>query len=207
MIKIEPCVVSRVFIPCPDCGATDTFQVDHLFEGVRRSFGPWPCEHCGIYIKGEVDENNNVSIETTDKPRQRQGLMLLKIAYPGYDEPGKEQIYFVFDQPLYSHMFSNDGTLKLEGQDYYINEHTCPTNITRNLAIIFGNDVDPHGVFRHVQTVIKPDDFSDNADCCMQYADWCEIFDKLEGVIIEGSTSPTIVIEGNQRRLPSGRQN
>jgi hypothetical protein len=39
---------------------------------------------------------------------------------------------------------------------YYYDEHSCPTNYIPVEAIFWGNDDDPHGVFEYVDTVWMP---------------------------------------------------
>jgi hypothetical protein len=182
---------TKYTIPCPDCGATDQFCVDHLFGKGPRSFGPWACGKCGIKIAGQVAVDNTVSIELLDKPRDRPGLLLVQIAYDGYEQPGKEPIYLVFESTIYEFKQTETGEIE-EDSGYYVNEHTCPTNILRNLAIIEGTDADPHGVLRFVQEVYKPENFEKHST--RDYGDWCMIFDKLEGATIEGNQPKVIAL-------------
>jgi ribosomal protein L37AE/L43A len=181
----------KTYIPCPDCGSLDTFRIDHLFEGVRNSFGPWACKHCGVSIKGNITKDNSVTIELIEGLRQRQGLMLIQITYDGYEDTGKKPIYLIFDQPIYTHNLNPDGSMKEDINDYWVNEHTCPTNIWRALAIIVGDDTDCHGILKHIQTVFKPDNFDEDN---LQYDDWSMIFDRLPNQTIEGSGKPMILI-------------
>ena len=43
-----------------------------------------------------------------------------------------------------------------EHESYFYNEHTCPWNYLR-VSIKDGDETDPHGIFRHQETVIMPD--------------------------------------------------
>ena len=65
-----------------------------------------------------------------------------------------------------------------EHQDqYYYNEHTCPTNYMQDVeAVIYEKDADPHGVFEWVATIDKPEDWEYGPE---EFEEWCKLFPEL----------------------------
>jgi len=53
--------------------------------------------------------------------------------------------------------FQKDGEPLIVGEndEYFYDEATCPSNYL-GVPIFVGEDGDPHGVFSHVETVVKP---------------------------------------------------
>lgn len=188
-VKLNP--ITKTYIVCPDCGKDDGFQISHLFSDAPYSFGPWWCSRCGIGINGKVLSPDSVHVELHKGPRQKKGLMLVKIAYDGHEEPNREQVYLVFDHPITPYHQTPEGDIQPDALRSWVDEYTCPTNILPAEAILFEQDADPHGILRYVQHVVMPDDFED--DPPQVYSEWCMIFDKLaEGVTIDGTVSPAI---------------
>lgn len=122
-------------------------------------------------VGGEV-----MSEVTVADREKRPGLMLVRIAQ---SEP---PIYFVIDYPIYSHNIV-DGQLDEEYQQYFVEEHTCPTNLIPVERIICGSDTDPHGLLEYVQHVEKPADWDYSQ---RSYDDLAAIFSRLPGGIVEG---------------------
>jgi hypothetical protein len=59
-----------------------------------------------------------------------------------------EELYMVVEQTFYV----RDGKVDLD-QQYYIDEHTCPTNWFKVLMVALNGDPDPHGVFEWVRSL------------------------------------------------------
>ena len=64
-----------------------------------------------------------------------------------------------------------------EHDQYFYNEHTCPTNYMGDVeAVIYEKDADPHGVFEWVATIDKPEDWDYGPE---EFEEWCALFPEL----------------------------
>lgn len=133
-------------INCPCCGHADS-GVDHLMghEG-DRTFGPWYCDECGAAYSGVVKNGTDVFIQIEEKHRLDDTLVLLELP------PQKETVYLVVKGMMF------DGELNEDDKRYHYDRHTCPTNYLKDsVALIIGNDDDPHGLFRFVRAIPMKD--------------------------------------------------
>lgn len=144
--------VSKHYITCPyeDCGATGEEgpgPVTHLLD-CDTFFGPWYCKKChravtGTVRKGEVSisKNNQSSKPTLD---------LLRL------DPLPQSLFLIAKGLVW-----ND-KIDPSGKEYYYEQHTCPINYFHDAeVVIFGNDNDPHGLFRYVKSIPHPGKESD----------------------------------------------
>ena len=137
---------TKHLINCPNCGHADS-GVDHLMgqEG-DRTFGPWYCGACGTAYEGVVKNGKDVLIKVSEGRRLDDTLVLLQLP------PQKESVYLVVKGMMF------DGELNEDGKRYHYDQHTCPTNYLKDsVALIIGNDDDPHGLFRFVRAIPMKD--------------------------------------------------
>lgn len=85
----------------------------------------------------------------------RKTLVLLKI------ETSDGPVYFVVEgvkrwPESYAEM--------QDGDRYFYEEHTCPINFIRVPLIASGGDLDPHGLFDHVETVWMMDEYESESE-------------------------------------------
>ena len=138
----------KTYIRCPDCGKGEN-RVCHLFDmSFPVDFGPWYCDACGTGYKGTIRGTADIEIALCDTPR------LLKVVDVLVLEPQ--------DRPLYVAVASKDYGCGLDDKRYLYEEHTCPTNWTRDVEMLMiGSNTDPHGLFQYLGTEYVPDDFFD----------------------------------------------
>ena len=123
---------------------------DHL--KVDQEAGPWYCDHCGVghYIK---KKEAGVFL-TKNGGRKMNTLVLLKLRQQT-DKPVhivvEGVMYVSYGQDVYTAL-----QYQRDNDRYFYNEHTCPSNFL-GVRISENGDADPHGVFEHVETIIKPD--------------------------------------------------
>jgi hypothetical protein len=69
-------------------------------------------------------------------------------------------IYFVDNHPIFYRDQNGEPADREEGNHFWIEEHTCPSNLLRVAAIVTEGDDDPHGILEYVAQVpkAKPDE-------------------------------------------------
>ena len=159
--KYTPASVESVvmtYLVCPNCKTRTNYTVNHIVEAGKGVFGPWTCEHCRAEIFGRVNKKTNtleVHADMDNPSRTDKGYHLLCIP------PMKKPIYFVVSGTVSSGKTPEEVA---DSNGYYYNIHTCPTNFLRSMvAMCYGRDPDPHGVFRYVGSV-KASDVPDALD-------------------------------------------
>lgn len=161
---IIPETSKKVFL-CPDCKKPWNSSYHHVKPG--GNFGPWYCEHCGCGVRGTVTADG-ADIETTDEKKAitnvllrlctKQDQMTIDMDEPIFDENVKP-IYIIVEHMMFYPRGAKpeDYLEERQGLDRYrYNEGTCPWNYLQ-LPIRFGEDTDPHGIFAHVETILKPE--------------------------------------------------
>lgn len=183
----------RLFFACPHCGADDKHSVTHfLLDKTDHSFGPWQCDACGWVVDGIWHPaTKSVSITSVkEQPKPIKGYLLLRFAPSKTENP----IWFVVEDDIHT----RDGLCSLaeemESKRYWVDEHTCPTNIVRVAAIIEGHGAsyndDPHGVLKFATWTPRPSNLPDRED-----PDWCILFPQLATETIDGAAvRPAILI-------------
>jgi len=172
-------------VACPACNAPGS-TFDHLGHDSR--FGPWSCDECGLQYVGQITEQG-VELSIVDGLKDRNGLMLIKIR--GSEPP----VYFVINQKFYAWEMLPDGSIKSDHDDrqkYFVEEHTCPTNLVPVEAILSDGDDDPHGALEYVAHVEIPEKWDPNA---VGWDDYVALFPQLGGQIIEGQLSTIKMLE------------
>lgn len=139
--------IRLIVYPC--CGESTGSSSEHLPIG--SDWGPWYCDSCGQGIRGF----NSPTGVLVDKAHDRivKTLVLLKLR-----QQTKEPIHIVVEGIMFVKNDEKPEDLleKKQSKDrYYYNVHTCPWNYL-NAHIAENGDPDSHGVFEHVQTIIKP---------------------------------------------------
>jgi ribosomal protein L37AE/L43A len=155
-MKIESITTySQEYILCPHCGEKSGQRICHLYDQTPRRFGPWACENCDKYFSGTVNAPSDVTLVKEDKPPKKRLLTLLK--FPGKDG----DVFFIQNHFDYGHSDPYD-ELQSHNQ-YFFEEHSCPTNWLRNTAVVVQNgDHDPHGFLEYVRTVRVEKDFDED---------------------------------------------
>lgn len=178
-VKAETKIKSKEEFLCMKC-SEPVGGFDHLRVG--STAGPWYCHNCGTgYLIQRTDEGVNVA---QAKDNIVKTLVLLQLS-----QPTEKPIHIVVEGRMFLPIDKDIHEAIGEQQDkdkYYYNQHTCPSNYL-DVRIAENGDPDPHGVFNHVQTVIKPDgddrgkittsggfDYPDN------YLGWIDIFPALQ---------------------------
>jgi|APSaa5957512622_1039677.scaffolds.fasta_scaffold137168_1 hypothetical protein len=75
--------------------------------------------------------------------------------------PQKHPIYLVYsrDKYKYEHQDSIEDINK--HMEFFIEDHSCPSDIVRSDYVIVENDTDPHGLIKHIKTIRCPDDYDE----------------------------------------------
>jgi hypothetical protein len=179
---------------CPNCH-TGKFGVDNYFKyGLPNSYYGATCNNCQFEIhKLTINTDKTVTLEfdaeQAEDTRQQDGLLLVKL-----NVESTPVIYFIMPHIIYRHNYTmaKDGRTIDQQMDYFINQHTCPSNLTC-FTVIAGNDTDPHGLLEYIQLVVKPANWHKINN---SYADICQIFDRLPVMEIDGQTvAPQLVIK------------
>lgn len=146
MVETKPYEETKKYAICPECGKP-TSTVDHLLDKTTEIW--WYCDECGAQYHLKF-ENGKMFIGKTDKRTDRK-LVLLRHG----------NVALIVEGMKFSDHESND--------DYFYNEHTCPTNFMRNVKMIIdlrNMNNDPHGIFEYVGT-FPWDDRIDESNCSM----------------------------------------
>jgi len=140
--------ITKRTIVCPECSNDTGSSIEHLINPNRdTTFGPWYCDECGSSFIGLVDKSGQVFLELNPNDKQHEAMTLVSLP------PQTEPFYFLLKRKVWT----RDGKVDLD-LDYYINEHSCPTNWLRDIEVVMINDdSDPHGVIRHVRTMEMKD--------------------------------------------------
>ena len=177
-VRVEVLPITRYYIKCPDCGNETAHQIGHLL-GKDTTFGPWACSECGTRIRGTLS-NKGAFIEIADGTKDEKALLLVKVA--GTDPP----VFFIFPDTI-----RNGENPEDINRSYYVNEGTCPSNLTR-FPVICNGETDPHGVLEFVQIVRRPDDWDEEGGSWHLTGDYedyntlCGLFTRLPGRILDG---------------------
>lgn len=127
------------YVECPHCHNSKS-KVDHLFghTDAKKTWGPWYCDECGGEYRGYV-VGEDVFVEKLNG-RIDYSIVFLKnnnvlLAVKG--------MYFNGD-----HDIGHD--------EYFYEEHTCPTNYFGNVEMVVNlenGDTDPHGIFEFIGSI------------------------------------------------------
>ncbi len=144
-LEIKP--VTKHYIDCPVCSNVRAFQVDHLCIGHHDVHGQ-TCDSCDTHFRFTY-ENGKINLVTALK-KSIPVLALLK--YVGNSV--NEKLFFVIETSSYLEDPANrDRDKEFESLRYWIDEHTCPTNLIPVECIIHNGDDDHHGVVELVDYV------------------------------------------------------
>jgi hypothetical protein len=130
----------QLFLVCPNCKESKS-RFDHIRIG--ESAGPWACDYCHWYYRFVRVNETEIEIELTVRRETPVTVTLRSQTDP--------PITLKLHTWKYAHS-QNDSPEEYAAQSkYFYNEHTCPTNWTREIQqIIFEGNRDPHGVFEFV---------------------------------------------------------
>jgi hypothetical protein len=116
-----------------------------------------------------VSKANEVTVERVGDgtPKYRRALALLR--FDGKDGP----VYFVMNRRYHTPGEPDEQFQSYE--QYFFEEHSCPTNWLRNCEVVIcDGDQDPHGFLKHVRSVEVSDDFdTDDPDAIMNLFPEC----------------------------------
>ena len=133
--------VSKQFLLCPYCGEYET-GIDHLINR-NTTAGPWYCDNCGKAWSMKFYENGDIEIIQREEMKQKT-LVALR----------HNNIFLLVEGMVFNNDYSSD--------EYYYNEHTCPTNYLRRVEVIIdgdNNDPDPHGLFEYMKAIPYPENY------------------------------------------------
>lgn len=131
---------TKLFVSCPSCLEGST-RADHL--NIGQLAGPWSCESCREYYTIVRINESDFELTPTGKYQTPITVTLQSDTVP--------PITLKLNTWKYGHSQNDTPEEFFRHSEYYYNEHTCPTNWTREIKqIIFEGDKDPHGVFKFV---------------------------------------------------------
>ena len=175
---VFPAKMSRpkLYFDCPYCEET-SFDVTYWQDNATSNHKlKRNCSNCFREVEIEwLNETQSVNILSVKEIVEKNipGYILLRIDPSKVDSP----VYFIVEHTLYLYEESPTIEQTMENLDYYINEHTCPTNIISIEAIIETKpryDDDPHGILQFVAWAPKPDNYDKNKS--NHSINWREIF-------------------------------
>lgn len=138
---VEATIITETkrYFACPN-GCAYKHSIDHLFEPtyVGREVGSWNCKVCGDAYYFTAHSDGRLFVRKCEKEEKyRRAFVVLEIP------PQKHPIRLLLD----THAWDGED----DNQRYLYEEHTCPTNWTRNISkIIIDGDEDPHGFAKFV---------------------------------------------------------
>jgi hypothetical protein len=144
-IRITP-KTSRYY-ECPTC--TEEHDADAVFEHyLGREMGPWSCDGCGDAWYVTAHEDGTMTLRKDERPdRERWERAFVVLEIPPHDKP----IRLLLDTHTHVGPGFDDSS-----RTYFYDEHTCPTNWTRDIAeLVIDGDSDPHGFARYVGAYLK----------------------------------------------------
>jgi len=157
------------FISCPECGDSSVTTVNIR---LGTSFGPWFCDSCGCGYKGLLDSNGKLHVKPNNQKRVKTLVLLrLDVMPPIHIVVKGSKVV-----PKDSKVVPKERPWDFSSDVYYYNEHTCPWNYLR-LPVKRGEDVDPHGLFVHQETVLMPEGYDNSLD---SYSEWLALFPSLK---------------------------
>lgn len=130
-------IVTTIHAVCPAC-SEGQFGIDHT----PGRYGPWGCSACGARWMFDI-EGSDVTM-TRAAIDDQPGWLVVRI---GEAEP---PVYAVVDHPFYAHSAGETPDERTDHTRYWVEEHTCPTNIIRVEAFVTEGDDDPHGLLSFV---------------------------------------------------------
>lgn len=162
---------------CIDC-KEPVGVFDHLKVG--QNAGPWYCKNCGTgHLIKRTEQGVDVA-ESSDYIVNTLALLQLK---------KNPEIKIVVESSMFVPVNGDIHKAICEQQDkdkYRYNTHTCPANYLQ-VHISDNGDTDPHGVFEHVQTIIKPEAEDNGRVITMagyqfpdDYLAWIDLFPTLQ---------------------------
>jgi predicted RNA-binding Zn-ribbon protein involved in translation (DUF1610 family) len=156
------CKRESLHYKCPNCGEFSS-SLTHIEVG--QTFGPWYCSDCGRGYVGkrithtEVDLNTYLRqcIKTLVLLRNDDGLDLTMLEAHSVEVAEYKPVFVIVEG---IHVIDNDKEeLRFDGDQYFYEEHSCPTNFMKVECFIQGDDADPHGIWLWVETIVKPNDY------------------------------------------------
>lgn len=148
-------VVPRFKVNCPHAGCTGTHDFTHLIEDAKGEpvrWGPWYCSECGKAARATDVTTAGALVEAMSEQKVRTLVLLACIG----TRIQEDQLYVVTEGMA----FKKDGVVDITHEKYFYEEHLCPSHFMK-AEVLVGNDTDPHGIFRHIETVITPSDWED----------------------------------------------
>lgn len=134
----------NIVIVCPTCGKADK-PFNHRPPGT--SFGPWYCDHCGQEYSGVANGEHTTVV--AGPRRSLKTLVLLEHRDTPY-------LFVVVEGSV---TVSPGDEPNFSSNEFYYNEHTCPTNYLGVQAILDKGEDDPHGIFVWRETILMPEGF------------------------------------------------
>lgn len=133
-------------IVCPHCGDGDGFECEHILSGELRKFGPWHCDKCGHSITGQMTTDGLEIEKSAERMIDTADLLVLR--------PQDKPVYFIvkgmrFEGVQWPRDEERDEN---DSNQFFYEEHSCPTNWFRPTTVYVGGDDDPHGLIEFVAT-------------------------------------------------------
>lgn len=144
----------KTVFKCPHCGKDTSSAIDHIDLNVPdREIAGWHCGVCGM--ENILSIVNNTLMIT---PSLKKEIKLISLVRSFEPLISGDYIYMFVKT---SARTDKKGVLEpLEqinaNKEFWLNEHTCPSNWLR-LTVAHNDDLDPHGLFQHVRTIVAPD--------------------------------------------------
>jgi hypothetical protein len=129
----------QLHIPCPSC-TEGKWRADQISVGFSTR---WACQEC--HYEADVKRVSENDFEVTPTGRKETPVV---VTLQSVTEP---KITLKLNTWKYAHSQDESPEDYREHERYFYDEHTCPTNWTREIVeVIFNSNHDPHGVFEFV---------------------------------------------------------
>lgn len=168
-------VTTRAFL-CPHCHE-HRFNYEHLCgpQTVQRSY-IWSCGQCITKVNFSMGVDDKVTIDSFVVPKYPKALILLRLT-PSEDDNLKKPLFLILEKSNYSHSENIDEFSK--SQEYFYNDHTCPSNYLGDAIVLYDGDDDRHGIFSFVEAIWMSEDY-DYCEFHNSGGDYSELFASLK---------------------------
>lgn len=171
---MKPILLTTRSFVCPHCN-NHNFIYEHLCrQGVPGEW-KWNCPKCVSDISFSLNEQLAIEVTNIKVAKHPKALVLLRLE-PNDGDSLKKPLYLIITTLNYTH--TEDLAEYSKQEEYYYDIHTCPSNFLGGATVVYGDDDDPHGIFKFVEAIWMPEGF-DACDFHNNGGDYSTLFPSL----------------------------
>lgn len=139
--------ITKTYAVCPHCENVSSNPCDHVKKD--KATYEWDCKECHKYYKVFVDADGDIATEKIDRVNNEKWQHIQYLLVHNETNDPKNNFFLMVDDNAFFGDPSKDYKEQVSHLLYRINSGTCPANWMGGRPF-FGNDMDPHGIFRFV---------------------------------------------------------